>query len=121
VQSLLLQDLITIRAAGSQGVIQSPTSWLDLGDLEDVAIFTDVRETSGSLQMSIETAAAAQETAFVTLVPSFPVTTGIRTDVVTAYVAKIPPARYLRWHVSAVPGSPGDATFRIWVAAYGWA
>ena len=120
-QSLLLQDLITIRAAGSQSVIQSPTSWLDLGDLEDVAIFTDVRETSGSIQMSIETAAAAQESAFVTLVPSFTVATGIRTEVVTAYLAKVPPARYLRWHLSTDPAGSGDATFRIWVAAYGWA
>ena len=120
-QPLLLQDLVTIRGAAGQQIVQSATSWLDLGELEDITIFTDVREVSAGVTMKIETAAVAHDAAFVQLVPSFTLATGLRTDVIPASLANVPPARFIRWNLSVAPGATGDATFRIWIAGYGWA
>jgi hypothetical protein len=118
--ALLLQDFISVSAASTTQIVQSPSGWIDLGEIEDVVLYTDIRETSGTGTLAIETSPTMQNGSFVSLV-SFTPAVGLRTDVVTAYLAKVPAARFLRWSLTAPVGTTGDATFRIWVAAYGWA
>ena len=122
-ESLLLQDFTTQRGTSTTSIIQPAYGWLDLGDLEDVVIYTDIRETTPAspiaVNMTFETAPAPVDSAFVTVVPSFAVAVGLRTDNLTAYLANVPLARYLRWHLTGSQ-TPWDLTFRCWVAAYGW-
>jgi hypothetical protein len=117
-ESLLLQDYTTVRGFTSP-VVQPSYGWLDLGDLEDIVLYCDVRETVPNATMIYETAPAPVDSAFVTLVPQFTLAVGLRTDKVFASFANVPVARYLRWRFAGGSGT-WDATFRIWVAAYGW-
>jgi hypothetical protein len=121
VEPSLLQDFISLRGASNIQVVQTATSWLDLGDAEDITLYTDVREASGGGQLTFETSATMLDSQFVALVPQFTLATGLRTDVVLASMAKIPPARFVRWRFNSAPGAPGQATFRVWAATYRWA
>ena len=118
-EALLLQDFTTVRGTASTQVIQPSYGWLDLGELEDIVLYTDVRETLPNAKMTFETAPAPTDAAFVTLVPQFILATGLRTDSMFASLANVPVARFLRWRLSG-DANPWDATFRVWVAAYGW-
>ncbi len=117
-EALLLQDYTTIRTS-TQQVVQPAYGWLDLGDLEDVVLYTDVREATNSPALIYETAPAPIDSAFVTIVPQFTMTVGLRTDKVFTSSANVAVSRYLRWRIPLGVGV-SDATFRIWVAAYGW-
>lgn len=117
---LLFQDLLTARGNSSTQVIQTASNWLDLGDLEDVTLYLDVREFTGGAKLTYETSPSQLDSQFVALLPTITLAAGVRTDVVVASLAKVPPARFLRWRLQG-DGSPWDASFRIWVAAYGWA
>lgn len=101
-------------------VIQSAPSWLDLGNLEDVVLYTEVREVLGGAKLTFETSCVELDAAFVPLIPQFTLATGLQTNLVLASLAKIPPMRFLRWNLTG-DGAPWDATLRIWVAAYGLA
>ena len=59
---LLLQDLTTIRGNAGSQIVQSASSWLDLGNLEDVALYLDVRELSGATHIALEAANPRFET-----------------------------------------------------------
>jgi hypothetical protein len=118
--AMLLVDFTNLRgnlAPSSAQVIQSGTEWLDLGNYEDLVLYTDVRELSGSASMAFETAAVRQDSAFMPLIPAFPMAVGLRTDIVQASLAKLPPLRYLRWNIT-FGAVASDVTFRIWLAAY---
>jgi len=118
VDGLLLQDLITIRGAASAHVVQLARDWLDIGESEDVVFYTHVREVIGSAKLTLETSSVADGSSFLPLVPTFSLAVGLRTDVVLASMAKVPPMRFVRWNLTG-DGSPWDATLRIWVAAHG--
>jgi hypothetical protein len=122
-ESLLLQEFTTIRGAQGQTVVQPRYGWLDLGDFEDVVIYTDVRETlqSGAYpQITFQTAPAAIDSAFVALTPAISLATGVTTTPLMASRGGVSPARFLRWELSG-GSATWDATLRVWVAAYGWA
>ncbi len=121
-ESRLLQDLVTVRAAVSGIITQSSTSWLDVGDLEDVVIYTDCKEVTASPKIAFQTSATPLDATFVSLVPAQSlVATGVQTTSVLAAFAGVPPLRYLRWQFLGDGFAVSDATFRIWVAGYGWA
>lgn len=120
-EARLVQDLTTARGGSGISVVQSASSWLELGDLEDLALYLDVREASAGTQLTYETSPATADASFLPLVPEITVVAGLRTDVVLAANSKVPPARFLRWKLSPPAGGSFDVTFRIWVAAYGWA
>ncbi len=121
VEGFLLQDFITVRAAASTQIVQTSSSWLDLGDLEDVVLYTDVREALNSGKLAFETSPSAVDSQFVPLVPAFTLGVGLQTNVVLASLAGVPPARYLRWRFQGVVGATAQATFRVWAASYRWA
>lgn len=120
VEGVLLQDVLSVRGAASLHIVQSASGWLDLGDREDIVLYTDVRTVSGGAKLTFETSCVALDAAFVALLPQFALSVGLRTDVVLASMAKIPPMRFVRWNLTG-DGSPWDATLRIWVAVYGGA
>ena len=111
---------MTARGTSSTQLIQTSSSWLDLGDLEDLTLYLDVRGASGGAKLTYETSASGLDSQFVPLLTTITLSTGLRTDVVAASLAKVPPARFLRWRLQG-DGNPWDATFRLWVAGYGWA
>ena len=118
--AFLFQDFITAKGnfgGGNPQVIQSASDWIDLGNYEDLVLYTDVRVVTGGATMTFETAAVRQDSAFVTLVPSFTMGTGTRVDQVQASLAKVPPLRYLRWNI-LFGAVPSDVTFRVWLGAY---
>jgi hypothetical protein len=118
VEALLLADFTTVRGTSSTIVTQPSYGWLDLGEIEDVVLYTDCRETTNA-NLVFETSPAPIDGAFVTLIPQFALATGLRTDAVFSSFANVPVSRYLRWKLSG-SSNPWDASFRIWVAAYGW-
>ena len=108
-------------ATPSVTVVQPSYGWLDLGDLEDVILYTDVREATGSPTLTFQTAASLENAAFVNLTAALSLTAGtITTTSAIASTANVPPLRYLRWVAGSPSGDPWDLTFRVWVAAYGW-
>jgi hypothetical protein len=121
VESRLLQDFVSLRAASATTIVQTSTRWLDLGELEDVVIQTDCKEALFGGQLAFDTAATPLESQFVPLVPAFALATGLQTNVVLAAYAGVPPLRYLRWRFIGAAAAASQATFRVFVSGYGWA
>jgi hypothetical protein len=117
----LLQDFVSLKAVSGASIVQTATNWVDLGDVEDLVLITDVRDVLNSPQLAFDTAATAQDAAFVPIVAPFSLAVGLQTNVVLASFAGVPPARFLRWRLLPGVGAPSQATFRIWCAAYRWA
>jgi hypothetical protein len=117
-RGLLVQNWVTIRSAANVPTItQGADSWIDLGDVEDLVLFLDVREVSGGAKMVYQTSPTKQETSFVNMLPAFSIATGVRIDRVFADMAAVPAARFIRWQFSTVAA---DVTFRLWCATYAW-
>jgi hypothetical protein len=125
VETLLLQNWITANTT-TVGVgapvpiptTQSSDSWLDLGEYEDIVVYLDVRQVTGTVNMTYATAPSRQEQSFMAVVPAFAMATGLRVDKILASYAFVPPARFFRWSISCPATGTGGATFRIWVVAY---
>jgi hypothetical protein len=116
----LLQDFISVKGASGVSIVQTSTNWLDLGDLEDVVLYTECKDAGGSAQLAFDTAPSLLESQFVQLVAPFTLATGLQTNIVLASYAKVPPARFVRWRFQAPVGAGSQATFRVWAAGYGW-
>ena len=116
-----MQDYVSLRGASGTSIVQSSTSWLDLDDMEDLVIYTDCKEAANGGKLAFDTSPTPLESQFVSLVAPFTLATGLQTNVVLATYAGTPPLRYLRWRFVGAVGSVSEATFRIWVAGYGWA
>jgi len=115
----VVQPWITLRGASSNfGIVQSASGWIDVCDFEDLVLFTDVREVSGGVTLTFETAPIAEDAAFVAMFAGFSVATGVRVDSLLASQpgTKVPPARYIRWRL--VGGAAWDLTFRVHASAY---
>lgn len=117
----LLQDFISVRGAAGTSLVQTSTSWLDLGDLEDLILVTDCKEAANGGKLAFDTSPTPLEAQFVSLVAPFTLATGVQTNVALASYAGVPPLRYLRWRFIGAVGTTSEATFRVWVAGYGWA
>ncbi len=100
---------------------QGASSWLDIGDFEDLVFTLDVREWTATTKLVYETAPTKQDASFVAMLPAFVVSVGQRVDRVYTNMSAVPPARYVRWRMTCAPNSGSfDLTFRIWLAAYAW-
>jgi hypothetical protein len=122
VESFLLQDFVSLKTVAGTQIVQTATSWMDIGDIEDLILITDVREASNAAQLGFDTAATPQESAFVQLIAPFTLSVGVQTNSFLAAFAGVPPARFLRWRfVGPVGAQPPQATFRIWGTGYRWA
>ncbi len=121
---LLVQDWATLRGADATSmIVQSSTDWVDLGAVEDLVLFLDVREvTSGAtIKMYYETAPVREQGAFVSMLQPFTMAVGTRVDRCFSSNSGVAPARYLRWRLSRTSGAgTWDATFRLWAATYAW-
>jgi hypothetical protein len=117
----LLQDFVAVKSAASLTIVQTSTNWLDLGDLEDLVVYTDCKEALNGGKLGFDTSPTPLESQFVSLVAPFTLATGLQTNIVLATYARVPPLRYLRWRFQGDPAVTSEATFRVWVAGYGWA
>jgi hypothetical protein len=117
-RSFMLQDWTTIRGGtGVNTVTQQETDWLDLSAFRDVAFWIDVKETSGTPILGLQTAPARDDSLFLAMVTNVTLAVATAPTVVQAFAmqANVPIAWWLRWQLSGTP--PWDATFRIFVAA----
>ena len=124
----VLQDWTTQHAdAGTNAlvvsVLQGEHGYLDTSEFDDIVFYLDVREltTTGTLSIAYETSISRDSASFVAMVPAVSLavaTTPVVTRVLAAY-SPIPPARYVRWHLTTnqITGV-WDACFRITYAAY---
>jgi hypothetical protein len=117
--ALCLQDWITIKADPEISSLAQPSSgWLDVSLYEDLVFFLDVKEADGTPQVTYQTAPAAEESAFLTVI-STPVLSGPvgRADAALTIYSPVPTAKFVRWMLSS-QSPPWAITFRIWIAAY---
>jgi hypothetical protein len=117
----LLQDFISVKAAASTSIVQTSTSWLDIGDLEDLVFYVDCKEAFNGPKLGFDTSPTPLDSQFTSLVAPFSLATGLQTTSVLAAYASVPPLRYVRWRVLGDAAVTTSTTFRIWVAGYGWA
>lgn len=118
--AFVLQDWTTIRSGGAT-ITQSEQEWLDLEAYQDVTLWLQVTEVSGSTSpaLSYQTSPSLDESMFqamtggITLVAS---TAPVVTQVFM-FSAAVPLARYVRWQLTVAGATSYDATFRIVVAA----
>jgi hypothetical protein len=92
---------------------QAESGWVDVGDCEDVIIFLEVKEATGS-SLVYQTCPTKDDASFQPLFPAFTLVPGTRIDRVLASYAFVPVARYVRWQISG--SGDYDATFRIHLA-----
>lgn len=120
--TFILQDWTTVRGSNNT-VIQSEADWIDLTPYQDVVIWIDVREVTGTVALQLQTSPTKDEVFFL----AAPGGTGIyQLSPVTATTqapqkvlmsaATVPLARYLRWQLSSA-STPYDVTFRIMISA----
>lgn len=118
-KGLCVQDWVTIRSGSNVPLVtQGADSWIDLGDVEDIVFFLDVREVTGTATMAYQTSPTRQEKNFVSMRPAFTIGTGLTITRMFANVAAIPAARFIRWQLGV--GAGQDVTFRLWAATYAW-
>ncbi len=115
-KGVILADWMTVRGNSSLSptITQGEACWMDAGDHEDAVFYLEVKEVTGTLTFSYETATVPEANTFITLV-AFTLVTGTRTDLVLASYASPPILRYLRWKLQG-SSNPFDATFRVHVA-----
>jgi hypothetical protein len=115
--SFILQDWTTIRGGtGATTVTQGENSWLDLTPYQDIVLWVDVREASGTPTITFQTSPTKDESLFQNIVTG----TSMVNNQVTAVKAlmsgaTVPLARYLRWQINGTP--TWDSTFRVFLAA----
>ena len=115
--TFVLTDWITVKGSGNS-VIQSESEWLDLTPYEDVVVWIDCREASGTPTLAIQTSPTKDETFFGASGASLYSATLTAATVVQKFTmtgTNVPLARYLRWQLSGAAGF--HATFRIMVSA----
>jgi hypothetical protein len=116
-----LQDWTTISCAFEVfTVTQSASGWLDLGGYEDLVFFLDVRQADTGIRLNYQTAPAAEEASFSTMLSIPPdVTVGVRSNTVLGAYSPVPVSRYVRWQLTST-GQAFAITFRIWLGASLW-
>lgn len=119
--SFVLQDWTTIRGQSSTtNVTQGESGWLDLAPYQDVSIWLDVREVSGTTpQIFFETSPIKEDGLFQTMVSTNLTTSPSNPYRVPITTANTPVARYVRWRIQAAASGAWDATFRVLLSADG--
>jgi hypothetical protein len=115
-ETLLIQDWITLQFNAKLNLTQGAHGWVDVGHYEDVLLYVDIKEQSGlAATLALQTAPVAQDAAFVP-VANVPVAAGLTTISLLGEYSNVPVGRLLRWQFIA--NGTSTATFRIWAAAY---
>ena len=114
--AFILQDWVTIRGGATQ-VTQSQQDWLDLSPYQDVVLWLDVREQTGSPTITFQTAPAADESLFQALGGASTLVASSSPVVLSGLMSALatPLARYLRWQLNG--SGSWDAMFRVFVTA----
>lgn len=115
--TFILQDWITTRG-NNNTITQSESEWLDLTQYQDVVVWVDVREMTGTVTMTLQTAPTKDEAFFAVgtlATPTLTVGTATITKVLMSG-ATVPLSRYVRWQLTSA-GAPYDLTFRVMVSA----
>ena len=114
-QTFILQDLTTIRGATSTNVTQNESGWLDMSAMQDLMIWTETKEVTGTVTISFQTSPTKDDALFTQMMAGIALPLGVTTTKVLLSAATIPVARYVRWVLTG-PASTWDATFRCYVA-----
>lgn len=122
--SFVLQDWITIRGVANGTVAMSESAYLDLTPYQDVIIWVDCREFTGTTPaISFQTAPIKDETLFTATGgtisgPNNFTTAGVQVykSILSALSGGYPVSRWLRWYISGGTAA-WDATFRVLIAA----
>jgi len=119
--TFVLQEWTTIRGASGINVTQSESEWLDLTQYEDLTLWIDCKELTGTtVTLNIETSPTKDDSLFAAMYAATLTTTLISPSTAAAKIlmssATVPVARYVRWKLVA-PAAAYDATFRIFIAA----
>jgi hypothetical protein len=116
--TFILQDWLTTRGSNNT-IIQSESEWLDLTQYQDLVVWLDVREFTGTtVTLNIQTAPTKDET-FFSQGTMYTTTIAVGTAApakVLMSAATVPLARYVRWSLTSA-SAPFDVTFRIMISA----
>jgi hypothetical protein len=117
VHSFVLCDWQTIRGGNGATVTQSENEWLDLEAYQDVTLWLQVSEITGSPTCTYQTSPTADDSLFQSMTSSAVTMTAGTTTVTQVLMlsATVPLARFVRWQLAG--SGTWDATFRIMVAA----
>ncbi len=119
-QSILLQDWVTLNGPSGGTIIQGESSWLDVGMFQDLVFWLDCRKTVASpLNLSYQTSPRKEDALFASMVAAVDMSAAASGGVVVATPvlaasALVPPGRWARWSITAA--AAWSATFRIYVS-----
>ena len=115
--SFVLQDWTTIRGNSNVTLVTQPEhEWLDLEPYQDVVIWAQCSEVTGSPTIAFQTAPTKDDSLFQNMNSgSIVVTTAV--TLISLIGASVPVARYVRWQLTQSGGVTWDASFRVMIAA----
>ena len=114
-----LEDWLAVAGPSSSTFTQDETGWLDLAPFQDVFIYLDCRETSGTAPtIAFETSPCREDALFQPIVSMTMTSVAPQPNVLRGLMlgSTVPLARYLRWKITG-PASAWEATFRAIVVA----
>lgn len=117
---MVLQNWVVISGSTNNPVVQEDADWLDMTDYQDLTAWIDVRASTNSPTLYLETAPAADEVLFASMNTTGYTMTASTTPLVAVLalgLAAVPLAQLLRWRIVPPAGGSWDATFRILIAA----
>jgi hypothetical protein len=116
VKSFLMQDWVDVSGSAASTVTQSEPFWLDLSGYRDVVAWLDVRESSNSPSVVLQTSPTKDDLFFVTAATLTGAGMPLTTTTILQETASVPLARWVRWQASLAV-SAWDISFRLWIAA----
>lgn len=115
---IMLQDWMTVRGnAAATVVLQQEDCYADLIGYQDIGIYLDVSDFSGSARIEFQTSPTKEEALMLTMTGAaiVPAATGLQTPVYVTYAsASLPLTRFVRWRASGTSAG-WSATFRAWL------
>lgn len=115
--SILLQDWTTVRGnAAATVVVQQEDAYADLQGYRDVAVYPEVSDFGGGVQLQVQTSPTNDNAFFVTMTrTTFVITaTGPQAPGINRYSEATPLTRFVRWRLSGT-GAGWTVTMRIWL------
>jgi hypothetical protein len=119
---MLVTDWTTVQTTTTTLYLYPPRErWIELADSDDIVLFLDVREQSGSaLWFRYEASPTEDENSFLGCTQFSPaVSSTPRVDMILGAYSAVPGSRYVRWRIWGQFATPADITFRVAAALYG--